>query len=114
MKLFFFLKPESLERIVICAAQDIPAGTYLPIFAAKDYRLMRKKTLANMPMSEVFASYCVLDSSGVHAPSNFNRMSIGWYITHSDNPTALHRNYRYYAARDIKAGEVITVDFKTL
>ncbi len=114
--LLFFIGPTTLYpgKVGIFAAQDIPPGVYLPIFAKDDYRLMRKKTLATLPKSEIFAGYCVLDSSGVHAPSNFNRMSIGWYINHAEEPNAEHRNYRFYSRAAIKAGEEVTIDMKTI
>lgn len=112
--LLFFLKPVSTTEIGIFAAQDVPAGSRLPLFAPKDYRLMRKKTMEKLPMSEILKTYCVQDSSGFHAPANWNQMSIGWYIRNSGTPTAMHHDYKFFASRDIKAGEEITVDFRTL
>jgi len=44
---------------------------------------------------------------------DFARMSIGWYLNHSDSPNAYYANSSYYAARNIKAGEEVTVDYGT-
>ncbi len=41
-------------------------------------------------------------------------MEIGWYVNHSNTPNAHHLNYKYYALRDIKAGEEIVIDYNTL
>ncbi|HSE35551.1 MAG TPA: SET domain-containing protein [Candidatus Paceibacterota bacterium] len=113
-KLIFVLRPVNATEIGIFATEDIPAGTYLPLFVRDDYRLMRTRTLERLPGGGQLALYCVKDSSGYHAPSNFNRMSIGWYIRHSDQPSCEHRNYTFFAARDIRAWEEITIDFEAL
>ena len=47
-------------------------------------------------------------------PNDFSHMSIGWYLNHSSNPNAEHKNYVYYSIRDIKAGEEILIDYNTL
>ena len=41
-------------------------------------------------------------------------MSVIRYLNHSKTPNAYHKNYNYYALRDIKAGEEITIDYNTL
>ena len=50
----------------------------------------------------------------MRCPKDFGCMEIGWYLNHSKTPNAYHRNYEYYALRDIKTGEEITVDYNTL
>jgi SET domain-containing protein len=41
-------------------------------------------------------------------------MEVGWFLNHSDKPNAYHENYEYYALRDIKEGEEITIDYNSL
>ncbi|OGZ46150.1 MAG: hypothetical protein A3C84_05060 [Candidatus Ryanbacteria bacterium RIFCSPHIGHO2_02_FULL_48_12] len=113
-KLVFRLRPVDAGDMGVFATADIPKGTYLPLFREGDYHLYQHKTIEHMPDWEYFASFCVRDSFGYHGPKDFNQMSVGWYIRHADSPTAVHRNYRYYAVRDIKAGEEVTVDHHTL
>jgi SET domain-containing protein len=46
------------------------------------------------------------------APQTFNHIWIGWYLNHSGTPNSEEREEEcFYAARDIAAGEEITVDY---
>ncbi len=113
-KLVFRLKPVDAGDMGVFATADIKAGTYLPLFKKDDYKLWSHKAIESMPDWEHFASFCVKDETGYHGPADFNQMSVGWYIRHADTPTAVHRGYRFYAARYIKAGEEVTVNHYTL
>lgn len=123
MKLYFVLAPAPdhfrghAESFGIFATQDIAMGTKLPLFAKDDYRLWPLGALRKLPplLRERLLVYGVLDDSGLHGPKDPNKMSIGWYIRHADVPTAvIDERYDYFAARDIKAGEEVTVDLHTL
>ena len=115
-KLFFYLAPVAGGEVGVFSSQLIRQGTYLPLFARGDYHLYRHSTIDNMPGGERFARYCVKDSRGYHGPADFNCMSVGWYVEHSESPTARHRGdyEHYYALRDIQPGDQITFDHRTL
>ena len=104
-------------EIGIFAAQDIPKGTKLPLFAKDDYKLWRLRDVRKLPalFRQRLLKYGVLDQTGLHGPKDPNRMSIGWYIRHSDDPTTkIDKNYNYFARRKVELGEEITVDLHTL
>ena len=65
-----------------------------------------------------FKHYCIETKGGYYGPKDFARMSIGWYINHSDDPNLEERmigkQWRYYARRAIQKGEEITMDYRTL
>ena len=42
------------------------------------------------------------------------RSIVGWYLNHSFTPNAYQEQYQYFAARDIEAGEEITINYRTL
>ncbi|MBI2446812.1 MAG: SET domain-containing protein [Parcubacteria group bacterium] len=108
----FMLKP-SQHGIGIFAVHDIKAGTYLRLFGDETefYRsVTRKKT----DIPELFRQYCIDRGDLLDCPKDFGCMEIGWYLNHSKMPSAFHRNYQYYALRDIKTGEEITIDYNTL
>ena len=48
-------------------------------------------------------------------PANFNRLTVSWYINEpkrSGQPNVrCNENYDFYALKDIKAGEELTVDY---
>lgn len=116
-RMIFFLGVTPSREIAVFAAQPIPKGKSLPVFAVGDYHLWRKSTIAKLPAGvEDLLRMCVLDKDGAHGPEDFNRPSVGWYIRDSAGiaPTAYHKNYLFFAARNIAAGEEITVDFTTL
>ena len=47
-------------------------------------------------------------------PIDFGKMEIGWYLNHSYFPNTFHKEYHFYALKDIKAGEEITIDYNDL
>lgn len=109
----FILKPAK-HGVGVFAAHNIKSETYLRIFgdedAKNDVSVIRNKK--DIPVS--FRQYCVDDGEILHCPKDFGCMEVGWHLNHSKNPNAYHRAYEYYALRDIKAGEEITIDYNTL
>ena len=113
-KPMFVLHAFTCMKISVMATMDIPTGTRLPLFKKGDYKLRSKKQMDKMPMSEVLMQYCIEDEDGVHGPKDFEQMSIGWYITHSEVPNAVvDEKYNYFACRNIKKGDIVTVDYRT-
>ena len=115
MKNSFVLSKTSDGAIGIFATVDIKKGKKLKLFRKGDYKLRKHKTVDSMPKAEVFAGYCVKDETGYHGPKDWNRMSIGWYIRHSKNPsTRIDAKYDYFASHKIKVGEELTIDMRTI
>ena len=97
----------------VFAAHDIKEGSYLRLFREEDgprTAIMRKKE----DVPEYFRQFCLDRGETLLCPSNFGHMEIGWHLNHSKTPNAQHRDYNYYALRDIKEGEEITIDYNTL
>lgn len=111
-ELSFVLKPSRIHGIGVFATHDIEKGTKLRFFPRSD----KFRTLKKSEKYEYFLkTYCVsLGKKRYSCPKDFGRMSIGWYLNHSDSPNAYHKKYTYYAGRDIKSGEEITINYKTL
>lgn len=111
----FVLKP-SEHGIGVFVTHDVKRGTYLRLFGETDrerpedsYRFRNKKDVP-----PIFHQYCVDREELLSCPVDFGTMPIGWYLNHSTTPNAVHRNYDYYAARDIAADEEILIDYNTL
>ena len=109
----FILKPSTIEGIGVFAWSHIPKGTLLDLFDGTDYRVISRRKAGAFPKT-VLETYCVEDSAGYHCPANFHRMSVGWYLNHSEQPNAGGTRENYYALRDIREGEEITIDYTTL
>lgn len=109
----FVLKPTE-HGIGVFATHDIKADSYLRLFGDEentgDVSVVRSKK----DVPEFFRSYCVDRGDELRCPSDFGCMEIGWHVNHSSTPNAHHKNYEFYAMRDINAGEEITVDYNTL
>jgi SET domain-containing protein len=110
----FVLKPAE-HGVGVFAAHDIKEGTYLRLFG--DYvsddehnDVMRNKE----DVPEAFHIYCADRGDKLWCPVDFGAMPIGWYLNHSGVPSAFHKNYHWYAARDISKGEEITIDYNTI
>jgi SET domain-containing protein len=110
----FILKPTE-HGVGVFAAHDIKAGTYLRLFGNEadegvDVSIIRKKE----DVPEIFRQYCVDRGDLMRCPSDFGCMEMGWHLNHSKNPNAYHKDYQYFASRDILAGEEIAIDYNSL
>ncbi len=107
----FIIKPAE-HGVGVFAVHDIKAGTYLRLFGDETVEvsgLREKKSVPNF-----FQEYCIDRDEMLRCPKDFGCMEIGWYLNHSKTPNAYHKNYDYYALKDIKAGEEITIDYNLL
>ena len=106
----FVLRP-SEHGVGVFAAHDIEEGTHLRLFPEKGPAPVERDANA---VPECFRAYCIWKGSLLTCPSDFGHMAIGWYLNHSKTPNAYHVEFDYYANRDIKAGDEITIDYNSL
>lgn len=109
----FVLKP-SEHGIGVFAAHDIKEGTYLRLFGDEPELTDRSRTLKASEVPDTFKEYCINKGDELIGPQDFGAMPVGWYLNHSVNSNATHRNLHWYASRDIVAGEEILVDYNSL
>jgi SET domain-containing protein len=111
-ELSFVLKPSAIQGIGVFAVHPIKKGTKLRLFVRGE----KVRRLKLNEKNRLFVkTYCIpLGERRYTAAADFGRMSIGWYLNHSDSPNAFHKNYTYYAERKIESGEEITIDYETL
>lgn len=106
----FILKP-SEHGVGVFATHYIKAGTYLRLFGDNEgHSILREKK----ETPEVFQEYCLDRGDSLVCPADFGQPTIGWYLNHSKDPNAKHVNYEYFALKDIKRGEEITIDYNSL
>lgn len=109
----FVLKPAE-HGIGVFAAHDIKEGTYLRFFADETELTDKSVKRNKKDVPEFFRQYCVDRGDILICPKDFGHMEVGWHLNHSKTPNAYHKNYDYYALRDIKEGEEITIDYNSL
>jgi SET domain-containing protein len=114
----FVLKPSKFG-VGVFAAHNIIKGTYLRLFGNEkmdgEIKLENQVRVFNYSdVPEIFKNYCVSRGDKLACPQDFGCMPVGWYLNHSDNPNAFHKDYHYYALRDINEGEEIMIDYNVL
>ncbi len=115
----FILKP-SQHGVGVFATHDIKKGTFLRLFGDEnpnepDNTFLNCRFLKKEDIPEPFKDFCVFREKGILiCPKDFGRMPVGHYLNHSKTPNAEHKNYYFFASRDIPTGEEITIDYNTL
>lgn len=111
----FVLRPSSYG-VGVFATHDIKQGTFLRLFGRSEHQdnkeIVRVKHKAEVP--ELFRNFCLDRGESLICPQDFGHMQIGWYLNHSTKPNVELRDYTDYAARDIAAGEELTIDYNML
>lgn len=106
----FVLKP-SEHGVGVFAVHDISKGEHLRLFPNES----EPRTCVANQVPELFQEYCLGRGETLLCPEDFGCMSIGWYLNHSSNPNAVpDEELRWYALRDIRAGEEIVIDYNSL
>lgn len=108
----FVLKP-SKYGVGVFVTHDIMKGTQLRLFGkdGKQGDCVRKKN----KVPRRFFDYCIEQNDYLVCPKDFGCMPVGWYINHSTNFNATHhKDYGFYASKDIKEGDEILIDYNTL
>ena len=112
------LRASSIHGVGIFTTQTIAKGDHVRLWQEGDYRFVTFAESDEDPdLREVREIYCVKDGKGYHCPADFHRMSIGWYMNHSDTPnvrSSAAEGWEYYATRAIEAGEEIVCDYTSL
>lgn len=91
---------------------DVDIGTYMELFL-KDFQ---EELVDEKDIPKELRIYCLDDKSGkLLCPKLFNRMDIGNYLNHSENPNLRYEKGKgYFALRDIKAGEELFANYREL
>lgn len=109
----FLLKPTK-HGIGVFAAHNIKKGAYLRLWGNEKHYENRIRILNKKDVPKIFHNYCMDRGSKIICPENFGEMPVGWYLNHSKKSNAIHKNYNWYALRDIKKGEEILIDYNSL
>ncbi|MBM3893390.1 SET domain-containing protein [Candidatus Dependentiae bacterium] len=116
------LRPSAVHGLGVFAVYDIPAGALL----FNNTGCLRKVETKMVPVE--WQKYCIhLNEHESVVPHQFDRMEIGWFINHSDQPNIAHKILapaaelmaneairKVYSLRSIKAGEELLIDYNDL
>jgi hypothetical protein len=114
---FTRLCPSKIHGIGVFAIRDIPKDTY--IFSGDNSKVVwvKKSEIQKQDaaIKQLYDDFCIIQGNTYGCPDNFNNLNVGWYLNESKkNPNVrCDPNYDFYALRDIKTGEELTVNYST-
>jgi SET domain-containing protein len=116
---FTRLKPSPIHGIGVFAIRDIPKGTNIfkddlsEMIWVDRVEVQRKSG----EIRRLYDDFCVLDDGKYGCPNGFNNLTVAWYINEplegQEPNVECSGDYDFFAARDIEAGEELTVDYST-
>ncbi len=114
------LRSSEIHGIGVFAIRKIKKGTCIFHGDDEDMVWVNKPNLRSLPreIRRLYEDFAVIKENGTlfGCPKNFNVLTVGWYLNCSRNPNVgcdIDRGYEFYALRDIKRNEELTVDYKT-
>jgi len=115
-KIFLVVKPSKISGVGVFTMTPIAKGAFIPVFGNDPSIFVSLKGRRKEEI-RLIKNYCIACGKKYECPRNWHHMEIGWYLNHSRKPNALYRQQKngelvYYAKRNIKAGEEITIDYK--
>lgn len=106
------LRPSNIHGVGVFAIRQIKKGT--PLFGDdKDIVWVDEGAIVNLPdeLKRLYEDFAIIKDRRYGCPSNFNFLTMSWYLNDSDNPNvAVDDEYNMSALRDIEAGEELTID----
>lgn len=115
-KVFTRLQPSTVNGVGVFAVRPIPRGAHLFAGDTSEIVWIEEKRLPKLPpaIRKLYDDFCVRRHGRLGCPKNFNAMTPSWYVNHSDRPNVvIDQNFDFYAARDIRIGEELFVDYRT-
>jgi len=115
---FTRIRPSSRGGVGVFAIKDIRKGTDLFYGDDDEIVWVDRAKVRRLPreVRRLYEDFCVIRDKGrtYGCPTSFNRLTVSWYLNSSSNPNvSCDNDYRFFAARNIKAGEELTVDYST-
>jgi SET domain-containing protein len=100
----------------VLAIRDIPKGTL--VFRGESERVtwVSRAAVRRLPAAVrgLYEDFGMVWRDQLAVPPSLNRLSVGWYVNHSDRPNVeAGDDGRFRALRRIRAGEELTADYRT-
>lgn len=113
---FARIGPSALHGVGVIAVRAMKKGDL--VFRGEDERFVwvRRSAVRRLPkaMRSLYEDFGIVDGLWLGVPTNLNRLSVGWYVNHSDEPNLVAGDDgRFRTLRRIAAGEELTADYRT-
>ncbi len=115
-KALLYLGPSRIEGVGCFSDVRIKKGSFVRVWSPEDTRWVPLKKAHASPHKKLFQRFGIRTAGGYWAPINFLRISVGWYMNHSETPNLQSDDgdVTYYAIRDIEPGEEVTMDYRRM
>jgi SET domain-containing protein len=110
---FTRLKPSPIHGVGVFAIIRIKKGTRLFQDENDEITWIDEKEVRHLPkgLKKLYDDFAVVKDGKYGCLSNFNRLTMGWYLNDSNDPNvAVDNEYNMFALRDIEEGEELTID----
>jgi hypothetical protein len=66
------------------------------------------------PIWKLYEDFAVFRGPECGCPTNFNSLTVSWYLNHSNEPNVgCDKQFDFFALRDIEPGEELTADYSS-
>ena len=109
-----YLAPSKIHGVGIFAIDDINKGDLIFEYSNKNTNKLSKKTLNQIDISknqqDVLSRMYYADEEAIYIKHD---QDIHWvnFMNHSKNPNMIYSLNKYFAKRNVKANEELTLDF---
>lgn len=113
---FARIGPSRIHGVGALAIRDIPAHTL--VFRGESERAVwvSRRAVRRLPkaLRALYEDFGMVSGDQIGVPPNLNRLSVGWYVNHSDTPNLVAGDDgRFRTVRLVRAGEELTADYRT-
>ncbi len=115
-KALLYLGPSKIDGIGCFSDIVIRKGEFVRIFSPEDSRWVPLKKAQASPQQNLIKKFGIRTGGGYWAPIDFLRISVGWYMNHSEKPNLQSDDgdVTYFALKDIRPGEEVTMDYRRM
>ena len=115
-KALLYLGSSKIHGIGCFSDTLIKKGEFVRVWSPEDSRWVPLKKAHASPHKKLFQRFGIRTTGGYWAPIDFLRISVGWYMNHSEMPNLQSDDgdVTYYALRDIEPGEEVTIDYRRM
>jgi uncharacterized protein len=107
----------SSKGVGVFSIREIPKGTRL--FAGDLGETVRVPVadvtrIADVELRRMYTDFCPVIKGCFIAPADFNQMTMGWYMNHSEEPNVtIFQDLQFVTSRRVLIGEELTTDYTT-
>jgi len=111
-----YLGPSKIHGIGCFSDIVIKKGEFVRVWSPEDSRWVPLGKAHASPHKHLFKRFGIRTTGGYWVPVDFLRISVGWYMNHSETPNLQSDDgdVTYFALKDIRSGEEVTMDYRRM